>query len=165
MVIALNWDKCDKIFDAMGMIVSGDEDDFSCEYNRYCISVFDHWLTQAEYMDRQVAFSQINIEAYKRNLRSFFSQLYEVTSIVGVIRGDDSNPRMVLYDSIVEYLSYVEMGINDDLCLKLILPEMKIVMFSELNFTWPIFFHKTTPIDVKFLSLMHRNEIYLLENV
>lgn len=162
MVKVVDYKECDKLFKSMGLVI-GDEDEYGQEYARYVISVFDHWLTEDEYANEEKGFfSSSNVELYKKRLMSFFEELYTTTQVFGVIRGNNYGPRILRFDSKEEYLSYIIMGVDEDFFIKLILPEYKMVIFAEINFTWPIFFHKSVSENKDFLLLLEKHKLHLL---
>lgn len=164
MVKLVDWDKCQEIFLKMGEIYSGDENDYSQNYYEKYISVFDHWLTEKEYIGtNNQFFSKTNIKAYYRKLLFFFSNLYEITEVYIIIRGDDSRPRMLSFKSKDEYLSYIHIGIQEELCIKLILPNENIIFLSETDFTWKIYCKDLLEKNKKLMRVVDENNLYLLE--
>lgn len=145
---ALNKKLVDKTYDRM-YAFSFDALEDSTKYTMKNLSVFDHLLTNEE-AEKKVLFFENALEKgdsletkeYFKNhdkFLDFYLQLYDHYKIYAYLIAGYGPDALVEFDSIEEYKSHVLLSVREQLFLKIIIPELFIVMHGGFDLTHQIY--------------------------
>ena len=122
------------------------------------ISVFDHWLTEDEAKNY---FIEDLESGYFEKLYNFYLRLFDNYACCQVIEGEDSNAILFNFDSKNEFIEAVKNSISGTEFVRLLIPDLKIMIDGGFDFTLPIFYDEITDLDT-FMNFIKESELFLL---
>lgn len=163
-----------KLFGRMDFFQDEEEDirTLKKKYDIKCVSVFDHWLTEEEYIntvtnysekftDKNVAKQYTN---YEKLFLNFYSYLYNNTALYGRLYCNRSRGCFITFDTEQEYLSYVLLSIREQLFLEIVLPEYKVVIDGNYDLTHILLTKKDYPEGLEVISKIIKDQgLFILE--
>jgi hypothetical protein len=148
------------------------ENDQKKVYDTRSISVFDHWLTEQEYVGTPVVYYGNRLannhamsiyKKYEKRFLSFYSSLYDTTEIYSSFFNDRGSSFYVEFTTKKSYLSHVLLSIREQLSLKIILPEYYSVIDGSSDLTHILRVKKNHPESLEAMSkIVHEHGLYLL---
>jgi hypothetical protein len=124
--------------------ITQQENDQKSFYDIKSISVFDHWLTEQEYIETPVVYYENRLanshamstyDKYEARFLNFYSYLYDTTEIYSTFFNDRGSSFYVKFTTKDSYLSHILLSIREQLSLKIILPEYYSVIDGGSDLT------------------------------
>lgn len=130
------------------------------KFLRIFISVFSNWLNEEE-ADEQL----LNSDICKTNeliLNNFYRHLFKKYKVYFFVSSDYGGGSIMQFSSEDEYLEWVDLSIKERLFLRLIIPELKIIINGGYDYTLPTFLTKDADIS-KLEQIVHQHGLYILK--
>lgn len=154
----------DVLYDAISKIFPGitanDLFEKGGKFSRIFISAFSHWLTEKE-ADEQL----LNSDICKKNelrLSDFYKHLFKSNMVCFFVCSDYGGGAIMRFSSEEEYLEWVDLSIKERLFLRLIIPELKIIINGGYDYTLPTFLTKDADIN-KLEQIVHEHGLFILK--
>lgn len=151
------YDVISKIFPGITANELFEKDD---NFSRIFISVFDHWLTEKE-SDEQL----LDLDICKRNesrLSDLYKYIFKTHMVFFFVSSDYGGGAIMHFSSEEEYLDWVDLSIKERLFLRLIIPELKVIINGGYDYTLPTFLTKDADIS-KLEKIVHEHGLYILK--
>ena len=130
-------------------------------YITYHLSVFDHWLTEEEATDEN-AFSKKNLRRYKDSVRGFYFYLFKKYKLYSFFEINWGGGSLLEFTSKKEFSDWVEIMLTERMFLRLVVPELKIMIVHDFDYTLPLFLSEGADV-VQIEELVAQHELYLLK--
>ena len=154
----------DELYDAISQIFPGitanDLFEKESKFSRIFISVFSSWLTEKE-ADEQL----LNSDSCKKNelrLNDFYRHLFKKNMVCFFVGSDYGGGALLSFSSEEEYLEWVNLSIKERLFLRLIIPELKVIINGGYDYTLPTFLTKDADITL-LEKIVHEHGLYILK--
>jgi hypothetical protein len=165
--------KIDYIYDTFEFL----DDDNLSESNNYdfkLISVFDHALSEEEFLQQKILFysefckctdniAREEYINYHDRLLSFYVKLYNFTPVYGRMIAEAGPDALVEFDNIEEYKLHIIFSIREQLFLKIIVPELHTVIRGNYDLThllWIQKFRQESQKEIK--DLISKSNLFIL---
>lgn len=149
------------VYDIYETLCSKDIYEGQHSYIPVFISVFDHWLSEKESLDVTL-FSEKNKELYKDKLLSFYIQLYKMYEVFTYFEMNYTGRSALEFSSEIEYLDWVRLSLDEFIFLRLLIPELQIIIDGGYDYTLPTFLTKDADRS-KLETLVKKNGLYILK--
>ena len=152
----------DQVYEIFPTMLSADLfENKDIPYDTCYISVFDHWLTEAEASDDQ-AFSKSLKTTYVKKLNDFYNNLFKKHKIYCYLDVNWGGRALLTFSSEEEYLEWVDLIVKERLFLRLIIPELKVIINGGHDFTLPTFLTKDADI-CKLKEIVQEHGLFILK--
>lgn len=145
-------------------------------YRLFFFSVFDHWLTEEEYIKAPLFLKDKLSEAdrkqclyYHKCFNKFYSSLYKEYRIYLMLYYNEASPRLLIPENINEFLSYVKLGLEEYFSAQILIPEAGLILQSGFDLTHLA--HIDNSDDKKFTKardyffyMIERSNLFILTN-
>lgn len=172
-VLQKDKNKIYKLFERMDFFQDDDNIEYlKKDYIIKCISVFDHWLNDEEYLntvmnysenfkDKDIAKQYTN---YEQLFLNFYSYLYNNTIVYGRLYCNRFSGGFITFDTEQEYLSHILLSIREQLFLEIVLPEYKVVIDGNYDLTHILLTKKDYPEGLEKVSkIIKEHGLFILE--
>lgn len=161
------------IFEVMDLL-DDESSDNSVNYTIKCFSSFDHRLTNEEacgeipFYDHAMEHENTDKSrvylSYNDKFVNFYTNLYSVTQVYGVIYDSRCTGHIIEFDNIEEYKSHALLSIREKLSLKLVLPEFYAIIVGGFDLTHLLYTLKSKPDNLqKLSSIIQSNGLFVLD--
>lgn len=122
------------------------EDNISQEHQVLFFSFHDHWLTYEETVSTLMSYNNMvedsvalkEYEKFEQKIASLFNELYKNYNLY-TIKIEDDNEQIYGFDSFSEIENIIRNGLQEKEQLNIIISELKTVILSNYDLTWPVY--------------------------
>jgi hypothetical protein len=151
----------DQVYEVFPRMGSEDLFEQNIRYNHCSISVFDNWLTEDEASDDN-AFSKFLKSEYEIRIKKFYLGIYKCTEVYCYFDLNCGGRALLSFSSEQEFLDWVDLSIQERLFLRLIIPELKVIINGGYDYTLPTFLTKDADIS-QLEKIVHDHGLYILK--
>ena len=130
-------------------------------YDTCSISVFQNWNFMSENVDLDL-FTDLNKTIYFNKVLSFLKELYNNYSVYSFFEALHGGRALLTFSSEEEYLEWVDLSIKERLFLRLIIPELKVIINGGYDYTLPTFLTKDADITL-LEKIVREHGLYILK--
>lgn len=153
--------KNEGVYDIYRTFLSEDIYEGKHPYIQVFISIFDHWLTEEEVCD-QATFAEENKMLYKKKLLRFYVHLYKTYDVFAYFEMNYRGSSALEFDSEQEYLDWVKLSVDEYIFLRLIIPELKVIIDGGYDYTLPTFLTQDEDMS-KLEAIVKEHGLYILK--
>lgn len=147
-----------------------DNDNYEC----ICFSVFDHWLTEEEYVNADLYFiNELTKEEnqtfcmYENHFKKFYKSVYNKYSTYLLIGTDASSARVLCTENFDEYMSYVVLSIRQELYATILIPQLSLILVGGFDLTNYAYIYKKSKSQLLktkhvLYELLAQNNLHIL---
>jgi hypothetical protein len=143
-------------------------------YRLFFFSVFDHWLTEEEYIKAPLFLKdKLSEEDRKQCLyyhscfNEFYTSLYKEYRVYLMLYYNEASPRLLVPENIKEFLSYVQLGLEEYFPAQILIPEAGLILRSGFDLTHLAHIDnsddkKFTKARDRFFCMVQRSNLFIL---
>lgn len=138
------------VYNTIGQIYPGITADDLFEkkgkFTQISISAFSHWLTEEEADD--ILLNSNECIKNELSLLQFYRYLFNQYFVCFYISSDYGSGTFMQFSSLDEYQEWVNLSIKERLFLRLVIPELKVIINGGYDYTLPTFLTKDADITL-----------------